>query len=439
MNDIKINYINHKEVSNNLETRICNKCGRELPIGSFRLMDNKVNAPYYLGQCKACEYKYQREYIEANKEIKFSDDLDILINRQYKEIKQERVLNLSVTGIIPIGTDENFVRLMDYRDYWISNYGRMIHYAYKRFSLLNGSYDSNEILGYRVSKNILCNGRWIYKQKTVYAHRLVVDEFIVNPDKQNNVYIWHGGYNKDDNYYRNLYPLNKEQYKIVKQNYIKTGDDSEEFILKVMNDIRYKPDNWSKPSMEPSVCGIGYCGDDEVDCTSQSYLRWVDMINRCYNEKFHERQVQYSDCEICDEWKNYSNFKKWYEENHYRIGNEQMDLDKDILIKGNKVYSPDTCCIVPHGINTLFITGKKQRGDLPMGVCFEKDKGKYRAYMNYQGKSIKLGTFDDPATAFVVYKEYKENIISDLAEKYKGMIPDKVYRAMLEWNIEVND
>lgn len=402
MNDNRINYYKNNEASYNLETRICNKCGRELPISSFRLMDNKVSVPYYLGQCKECEYKHQREYIETNQEIKFSDNLDILINRQYKEIKQERVLNLSVTGIIPIGTDEIFVKLMDYRDYWISNYGRMIHYAYKRFSLLNGSYDSNKILGYRASKNILCNGRWIYKQKTVYAHRLVVDEFIVNPDEQNNVYIWHSGYNKEDNYYQNLYPLNMEQYRIVKQNYMKTGDDSEEFILKVVNDIRYKTDNWSKPSMEPSVCGIGYCGNDEVDCTSQSYLRWVDMINRCYNEKFHDRQVQYSDCKICEDWKNYSNFKKWYEENYYRIGNEQMDLDKDILFKGNKVYSPDTCCIVPHGINTLFITGKKQRGDLPMGVCFEKDKGKYRAYMNFQGKSVKLGTFDDPAAAFAV-------------------------------------
>lgn len=439
MNDIKINYSKSNEVFHNLETRICNKCGRVLPISSFRLMDNKVSAPYYLGQCKECEYTYQREYIENNRKIRFSDNLEILITRQFKEINSERILDLSAIKIIPMGTDETFVRLMDYRDFWISNYGRMIHYAYKRFYLLNGSYDNNGILGYRVTKNILCNGKWIYKQKTEYAHRLVVDEFIVNSDRQNNIYIWHSGFNKEDNYYQNLYPLNMEQYRIVKQNYIKTGDDSEEFILKVMNDIRYKPDNWSKSSMEPSVCGVGYWGNDEVDCTSQSYLRWCDMINRCYNQKFHERQPQYSNCEICEEWKNYSNFEKWYEENYYSVGNEQMDLDKDILFKRNKIYSPDTCCIVPHSINTLFISGKRNRGDLPLGVSYEKNKNRYRAYASCERKSMKLGTYDNSDNAFEEFREYKENIIKNIAKKYKDNIPYKVYRAMIEWKIEIDD
>lgn len=330
MNDIRINYTNHNEVSCNLETRICNKCGRVLPISSFRLMDNKVSAPYYRGDCKKCECEYKRKYNEKKRKIKFSKNLEILINRQYKEINPERILEPATINIIPIGSDEVFVRLMDYRDYWISNYGRMIHYGYKKYSFLTGSYDNNGILGYRVSKNVLCNGKWTYKQKSVYAAKAVIDEFIVNPDKQNNIYIWHSGYNKKDNYYRNLYPLNMEQYRVVKQNYMKTGDDSEAFILKVMNEMKYKTDIWSRPSMQPSVCGVGYWGNDEVNCTSQSYLRWHDMIHRCYNEKFHERQEQYTICEICEEWKNYSNFKKWYEEDYYTVGNEQMDLDKDI-------------------------------------------------------------------------------------------------------------
>jgi len=54
---------------------------------------------------------------------------------------------------------------MDYKDYWISNYGLMIHYAYKKYSLLTGSCDNNGTLGYRVSKNVLCNGKWVYEQK----------------------------------------------------------------------------------------------------------------------------------------------------------------------------------------------------------------------------------------------------------------------------------
>ena len=78
-----------------------------------------------------------------------------------------------------------------------------------------------------------------------------------------------------------------------------------------------------------------------------------------------------------------------------------LDLDKDILFKGNKVYSPETCCFVPHAVNTLFLNGKKNRGDFPLGVHFDKSKGKYRAEMSFMGRQIKLGTFDTAESAFV--------------------------------------
>ena len=264
-----------------------------------------------------------------------------------------------------------------------------------------------------------------------------MEEFIVNPDKANNVYIWHSGYDKQDCYYRNLYPLNQEQYRIVKNNYKKTGDDSEEFIIKVMNDMRYKPDDWSKRAMQPIMCGIGYCGSENVDCQSESYIKWHDMMNRCYNEKFLERQPQYRGCTVCEEWLNYSNFKVWYDKN--RIAGMSSDIDKDILFKGNKVYSPETVAFVPHVINTLFLSKKADRGDFPIGVSYEKDKEKFRAYMSFMGKQIKLGTFDTAESAFARYKEYKEDFIKDMAEQFKDEIPYKVYDAMMNWVIEITD
>lgn len=122
---------------------------------------------------------------------------------------------------------------------------------------------------------------------------MVVEQFIVNQDKANNVYIWHSGYNKEDNYYRKLYPLNQEQYRIVKNHFNKTGDALEWFILNVINDIRFKHDNWSKKCMLLRVAGVGYWRCDDVDCKSESYLRWSNMLQRCYNEKVHDRLPQY--------------------------------------------------------------------------------------------------------------------------------------------------
>lgn len=189
--------------------------------------------------------------------------------------------------------------------------------------------------------------------------------------------------------------------------------------------------------MEPVMCGVGYRGSENVDCTSESYLKWHDMINRCYNKKFHERQSRYKECTVCKEWLNYSNFKVWYDQN--KIKGKPLDLDMDILFKGNMIYSPETVALVPHVINTLFLNGKKNRGDLPLGVYFDKDKGKYCAEMSFMGRQIKLGTFDTVEAAFAKYKEYKEDFIQDMAEQYRDEIPDKVYKAMMNWKIEIDD
>ena len=95
-------------------------------------------------------------------------------------------------------------------------------------------------------KDEYSNGGWKYSKSYLYAAKAVVDEFIVNPDKRNNVYIWHSGLNREDNYYRNLYPLNREQYRGVKSHFLKTGNDSENFIRSVINEVKFKPDDWSK-------------------------------------------------------------------------------------------------------------------------------------------------------------------------------------------------
>ena len=399
--------MNNTNTLENGITKVCNKCGRILPIEKFRLVKGQFYNPYYLSQCKECEAKYQRQYISKKKEVKFSDSLEILIERHYKDIKPERILDLSNTDIIPLGTDEIFVKLMDYKDVWLSNYGRVVRRYYGGYSLLQGSYDSYGALRYTVNKNVFYDGKWIYRREPLYAAKAVVEEFIVNPDKTNNVYIWHSGFDKQDHYYRNLYPLNQKQYMAVRKHFNETGDDSEEFIIKVMNDIKYKPDNWSKRVMEPIMCGIGYRGLEGVDCTTESYIKWHD------------------------------NFKVWYDQ--HKIPGMSLDLDKDILFKGNKVYSPETCCFVPHAINTLFLNGKKNRGDLPIGVHFDKSKGKYRAEMSFMGEPIKLGWFDTAESAFARYKEYKEDFIKDMAEQYRDEIPNKVYEAMMGWKIEIDD
>lgn len=427
--------------SEDKETKICKKCRRELPLERFRL-SSANGVKYYRGACRECEALYDKEYSKKKmeKEFTFSDTMKFHITRKYKEISPERILDIDALNIIPYGIDEIFVKLMDYKDTWLSNYGSCITKAWNKYSLLDGSYINGE-LRYSLRKNVFCDGKWIYKHDYVYAPKMVVETFIVNMDKANNKYIWHAGNDKEDCYYRNLYPLNQEQFRIVKNHFVKTGDDSEEFILKVMNDIRYKPDDWSAKLEKPVMYGVGYHGLLYTSSNEESYNRWHWMMNRCYSDAIHELQPQYKGCSVCKEWWNYSNYKLWYDEHKAEIMayDESFEMDKDILIKGNTVYSAETVCFVPKVINSLFTNGNKNRGDYPLGVYYDRDKKKYIANMSLAGKNTKIGAFDTREDAFKRYKEYKENIIKNVAEQYKNKIADKVYQAMMNWQIDITD
>ena len=135
--------------------------------------------------------------------------------------------------------------------------------------------------------------------------------------------------------------------------------------------------------------------------------------------------------------------------NGYEIeGEPTAELDKDILVPGNKIYSPDTCIFVPKRINDLFvhIHGRKKNG-LPTGVTYSKKTGKYQATVREscetedsentkKKKGVQLGYFDTIEEAYEVYKAHKLAEIIYIADCYKDVIPDKLYQAMINWKFD---
>ncbi len=196
---------------------------------------------------------------------------------------------------------------------------------------------------------------------------------------------------------------------------------------------------------DKNICEIGYIGEGEYKVKTKNklteqYITWSSMINRCYNEKYYKKYTTYIRCYTHDAWHNFQNFAKWFDENYYAVNDEEMHLDKDILIKGNTIYSPETCVFVPQNINQLFLKSDKTRGEYPIGVNFRKDNGKFQARCcNNNGTREHLGFYDDPYIAFLVYKKYKENLIKQVADKYKNYIPDKLYQAMYNYVVEITD
>lgn len=127
-------------------------------------------------------------------------------------------------------------------------------------------------------------------------------------------------------------------------------------------------------------------------------------------------------------------------ENYYEIEGSIIDLDKDILIKGNKVYSPETCIFVPHEINSLFLKNDNKRGNLPLGVSLHKSSGLYGARSKVYGKGyVSAGYYKTIEEVFVAYKQQKESNIKEVADLYKDKIPQKLYEAMYSYEVEITD
>jgi hypothetical protein len=162
------------------------------------------------------------------------------------------------------------------------------------------------------------------------------------------------------------------------------------------------------------------------------------MMRRCYDIKSYEKIHSYASCYVCDEWKNFQNFAEWYDKNYYEICNETMCIDKDILSKGNKIYSPKTCVFVPQPINSLFTKDEIRRGDCVIGVT-KTQYNTFKAQCNVNGNVTYLGTYNSEHIAFNVYKKYKEELIKDIANKYKNYIPENLYQAMYEYKVEITD
>ena len=209
----------------------------------------------------------------------------------------------------------------------------------------------------------------------------------------------------------------------------------------------------------PSVFGHGYLGIDKegnVPNTYESkdgknvqtweYHKWQSMLQRCFDNKLKDRYPTYKDVTCCDRWLCFANFLEDLEilkqEYNWNEG-EKLNLDKDILHKGNKIYSLENCVLVPDYINSLFIKRDAKRGAYPIGVSYRKQRKKYEAQCNINGKQTRLGLYSTPEQAFNAYKMAKEQETKRVANEciLKGYITkdSRLYNAMISYQVEIDD
>lgn len=186
-----------------------------------------------------------------------------------------------------------------------------------------------------------------------------------------------------------------------------------------------------------TVRGVGYLGEGpyktRVDGKlTDAYDTWDSILDRCYSPRERDRyRTYYHICTVCKEWFNYQAFARWYNDNWYPCEG-RLHIDKDILVKGNKVYSPEKCILIPQRFNMIFMSKERSvDADLPCGVHRTRTSNKYVVEFNRNY----LGTFDSAEEAAIAHETAKRNYIrSSIAEyELEYRLPDKVRNALLAW------
>lgn len=235
-------------------------------------------------------------------------------------------------------------------------------------------------------------------------------------------------------------------------------NDASNIVVEFQDKYRFKTNtiygNFKSGSIKnpyyPSVYDIGITGikyPRSKNCKiTREYDTWIHMLQRSIDNKCKERQPSYDTVSCCDEWLNYENFYEWLHNQpnfHKWYSGKRWAVDKDILNKGNKIYSPENCCLIPQNVNCLFLKREAERGKYPIGVRYKNDVGFIAGCHNpFTNKNEKIGSYSTPENAFYLgYKPYKEKIIKQVAqiEFDNGNITKECYEAMMNYEVEIND
>lgn len=181
----------------------------------------------------------------------------------------------------------------------------------------------------------------------------------------------------------------------------------------------------------PTVLGIGILGY-ESDVEKSSYTAWYSMLQRVYAPQCEKTKRVYEGCSVDSSWLYYQVFKKWYDG---QIKEVSWQLEKDLLVKNNKVYSPDRCVMVPQELNKFLVSQGRHREGVPTGVYYQKQRDKWVAQVCIEGKHYALGRFDTSGEAFLVYKSAKEAEAKRLAEKWCKIVDPRVTTALLNFEV----
>ena len=193
----------------------------------------------------------------------------------------------------------------------------------------------------------------------------------------------------------------------------------------------------------PLVYGVGVSGIKYPSKlngrNTKEYDLWHSMLERCYSDTYKKKYPTYEDCKCSDNFKYYEYFYEWCH-NQIGFGVSDFELDKDLLVKGNKIYSENICVFIPAEINSLLVKCTASRGEHLIGVHWSNTNKAFVAQVRKnKGKREWLGCFKTELEAFKAYKVAKESFIKEQANEWKYQIDLRAYNALMNYEVDIDD
>ena len=183
--------------------------------------------------------------------------------------------------------------------------------------------------------------------------------------------------------------------------------------------------------------GVGFVDKGEFSIKKgvgkRVYSLWSNMMTRCYYKPYHIKYPSYINCFVREDWHSFQNFAIWC--NSQKGFHLNYVLDKDILVPNNKMYSKDTCCFVPHDINSIILSSSSRNKSGYPGVSFQKSSGKYIVSCRFNGKNKNLGRYDNKEQAFSIYCSFKESLIKQKVIHYLDTLDYKTVESLKSFNL----
>lgn len=189
----------------------------------------------------------------------------------------------------------------------------------------------------------------------------------------------------------------------------------------------------------PRVYGVGFLGEGLYECRvdgkiTKCYDVWHSFLKRSYWKGYHASDKSYKNVTVCQEWHNFQNFAEWFYKNYNPKYMEGWHLDKDILVKGNKVYSPETCCFVPREVNNFFTKKTAKGNNLPTGV--HVNQYSFKAEVSVGGGEKRIKSFPTIEQASTFYKTEKQEYAKRLVSKWEDVLDIKIKNKLLNYTAD---